>query len=182
MRSARMPLKHRSKQNGMVLFVALILLVILSLLGVTAARMQTVEERMARNEDNRQTGAQAAEAALRNAEDGLLAGLYTNFPANANGLYDLTATAGSVVPTINWQTATPATVLPYAGPNLNAIPANAQVPKFVIENLPPVAVPGESINQVQYAAPTTPVAVYRVTANGQGADQTASTTLQSIFR
>jgi type IV pilus assembly protein PilX len=182
MRTARMTSHHRPKQTGMVLFVALILLVILSLLGVTAARMQTVEERMARNEDNRQTGAQAAEAALRNAEAGLLAGLFSNFAANTNGLYDLAPSAGSVVSGINWPAAAAPAVLTYAGPNLNAIPTNARLPKYVIESLPPVAVPGESINQVQYAAPTTPVAVYRVTANGQGADQTASTTLQSIFR
>jgi type IV pilus assembly protein PilX len=166
----------------MILFVALILLVILSLIGVTAARMQTVEERMARNEDNRLTGAQAAEAALRNAEAGLLSGIYSNFAANANGLYDLAPSAGSVVSSINWQTANAPTVMNYGGPALSAIPTSAQAPKYVIESLPPVAVPGESINQVQYAAPTTPVAVYRVTANGQGADQTSSTTLQSIFR
>jgi type IV pilus assembly protein PilX len=187
MKRPNMSENRRSKQTGIVLFVALILLVILSLLGVTAARMQTVEERMARNEDNRQTGAQAAEAALRNAEGGILAGIYSTFSANANGLYELTPSAGSVVSGINWQTAGAATVLSYTGPtntgpNLSSIPAGAQAPKYVIESLPPVAVPGESINQVQYAAPTTPVAVYRVTANGQGADQTSSTTLQSIFR
>jgi len=187
MRDPSMHLNRRSKQTGAVLFVALILLLILSLLGVTAARMQTVEERMARNEDNRQTGAQAAEAALRNAEAGLLAGLYTNFAANTNGLYELTPANGSVVSGINWQTAAAPTVLSYTspsntGPALNAIPANARTPTYVIESLPPVAVPGDSIDSVQYAAPTTPVAVYRVTANGQGADGTSSTTLQSIFR
>jgi type IV pilus assembly protein PilX len=192
MKRSNMSQNRRSKQTGIVLFVALILLVILSLLGVTAARMQTVEERMARNEDNRQTGAQAAEAALRNAEGGILAGIYSTFSANANGLYELNPSAGSVasgagVSGISWQTAGAATVLSYTGPtntgpNLSSIPAGAQAPKYVIESLPPVAVPGESINQVQYAAPTTPVAVYRVTANGQGADQTSSTTLQSIFR
>ena len=69
-------LKSPSQQRGVVLFVALILLLILSLLGVTAARMQTTEERMARNEDNRQIGAQAAEAALRAAETGLTTGVY----------------------------------------------------------------------------------------------------------
>ena len=81
------------------MFVALILLLILSLLGVTAARMQTTEERMARNEDNRQIGAQAAEAALRAAEAGLTSGLYaaSQFSANANGFYELNPTTGSVL-------------------------------------------------------------------------------------
>jgi type IV pilus assembly protein PilX len=190
MRSHRSPNKNRAGQRGVVLFIALILLLILSLLGVTAARMQTVEERMARNEDNRQTGAQAAEAALRSAEAGLLTGIYTNFTANTGGQYTLDATQGSVVPgstpqgtpTFQWKTATAANVLTYAGPALTQIPSGAQLPKFIIESMPPVAMPGDPVNQVQYAAPTPPVAVYRITANGQGSDQTSATTLQSIFR
>jgi type IV pilus assembly protein PilX len=165
---------RRSAQSGVVLFVALILLLILSLIGVTAARLQTVEERMARNENNHQLAEQAAEAAL-------LSGVYTNFTANTNGLYTLTPSSGSVItPTFNWGNA--AAVLPYAGPALTQVPAGAQQPKFVIENLPAVAMPGESINDVQYAAPTTPVTVYRVTAMGQGADLSSTTTIQSIVR
>lgn len=174
------PNRRRSAQSGVVLFVALILLLILSLIGVTAARLQTVEERMARNENNHQLAEQGAEAALRAAEGGLLSGLYTNFAANTNGLYELTPSNGSIVTTVNWNNA--AAVLPYPGPALAQVPAGAQQPKFIIENLPAVAMPGESINDVQYAAPTTPVTVYRVTATGQGADSTSTTTIQSIVR
>lgn len=175
----RSPIR-RSAESGVVLFVALILLLILSLIGVTAARLQTVEERMARNEDNHQLAEQAAEAALRAAEGGLLSGVYTNFSANTNGLYTLTPSSGSIVTIVNWSN--PAAVLPYAGPALASVPAGAQQPKFIIENLPAVAMPGDSINDVQYAAPTTPVTVYRVTATGQGADSTSTTTIQSIIR
>ena len=171
---------RRSAQSGVVLFIALILLLILSLIGVTAARLQTVEERMARNENNHQLAEQSAEAALRGAEGGLLGGIYTDFTANTNGLYTLTPTSGSWVTIVNWNNA--AAVLPYAGPALTQVPAGAQQPKFMIENLPAVAMPGQSINDVQYAAPTTPVTVYRVTATGQGADQTSTTTIQSIVR
>jgi type IV pilus assembly protein PilX len=187
--SQRSPRTNPSNQRGVVLFVALILLLILSLLGVTAARMQTTEERMARNEDNRQIGAQAAEAALRAAEAGLTSGVYASsqFSANANGLYELTPSAGSVVPTLSWSTA--GSAITYSPtdplnpmPALSALPAAAQSPKYVIENLPAVAMPGDSINQVQYASPVSPVTVYRVTANGTGADSSTTTLLQSIFR
>jgi type IV pilus assembly protein PilX len=180
---------NRSRQSGVVLFVALILLVILSLIGVTAARLQTVEERMARNEDNRQTGAQAAEAALRSAESGLLAGDWNsaNFAQQSNGLYELVAASGSVVSTINWQTAGSATVFLYSNavnpaPQLSAIQPNAQTPKYIIENLPAVALPGQPIATVQYGQPTDPLSVFRITAYGQGADQTSTTMLQSIYR
>lgn len=166
-----------SKQRGVVLFVALILLLILSLLGVTAARMQTVEERMARNEDNHQLGAQSAEAGLRGAETGLLTGIYTNFAANANGLYAPVLSNGSPVSTLNWTTA-----LPYAGPPLTALPAASQTPKFVIENLPSVAVAGDDISVTSLNPASPPVTVYRVTAQGVGADGTSTTTLQSIVR
>src|ERR1700683_77089 len=168
------------KERGIVLFVALIFLLILSLLGVTAARMQTSEERMARNDDNRQLGAQAAEAALRNAESGLLSGLYTNFTANTNGLYDPTWSNGSPVPTLNWSSAS--AVLTYAGPALASIPAASQSPKFVIESLPSIAAAGDDIARTSMSAPSPPVPVYRVTAQGVGADGTSTTTLQSIVR
>jgi type IV pilus assembly protein PilX len=178
-----------SSERGVVLFVALILLLILSLIGVTAARMQTTEERMARNEDNRQIGAQAAEAALRAAEAGLTSGVYaaSQFSSNTNGLYELNPAAGSVIPTLTWSA--PGAAITYSPtdplnpmPALSSLPAAAQSPKYAIENLPAVAMPGDSINQVQYASPVSPVTVYRVTANGTGADNSTTTILQSIFR
>jgi type IV pilus assembly protein PilX len=183
-------LKPTSQQRGVVLFVALILLLILSVLGVTAARMQTTEERMARNEDNRQIGAQAAEAALRSAEAGLSNGLYgaSQFSGNTNGFYELNPAIGSVLqqaaPSV-WSTAGATITYPDPAnpmPALSALPAAAQSPKYIIENLPAVAMPGDSINQVQYATPVSPVTVYRVTANASGADSSSTTILQSIFR
>jgi type IV pilus assembly protein PilX len=174
------PLRSRPKQSGVVMFVALILLLILSLLGVTAARMQTVEERMARNDDNRQLGAQVAEAALRSAEDGLLTGLYTNFAGNTAGLYDPLLSNGSPVTPAIWSTA--GATLPYAGPPLASVPAASQAPKIVIENLPAVAIAGDDISMSSLNPASPPVTVYRVSAQGVGADGTSTTTLQSIFR
>ena len=162
-----------------MLFVALILLLILSLLGVTAARMQTVEERMARNDDNRQLGAQAAEAGLRSAENGLLTGIYTNFAGNTGGLYAPLLSNGSPLTGMDWTV--PANTLPYAGPTLSAVPM-PQAPKIVIENLPSVAVAGEDISVTSLNPGSPPVTVYRVTAQGVGADGTSTSTLQSIVR
>jgi type IV pilus assembly protein PilX len=169
---------HRShptirRDKGAVLFVSLILLLILSLLAVGAARMQTVEERIARNEDNRQVSAGAAEAALRNVEAGLQSGIYTGF-GSSPGLYNLTSELttynASVVPTLNWTS--PTAVLTYTGPAfaLPTVPA----PKFVIESLPPVVSKGNALNGSK-ARP-----VYRITVQGTGADKTSTTTVQSI--
>ncbi len=179
MRNHSYPLGASCKQSGVVMFIALILLLILSLLGVTAARMQTVEERMARNDNNRQLGAQAAEAALRAAEVGILTGLYVNFAGNTNGLYAPLLSAGSPLTGMNW--AAPAATLPYAGPALNNLPAPSQAPKAVIETMPPVAVAGDDISVTGLNSPT-PVSVFRVTTQGVGADNSSTTMLQTIVR
>lgn len=182
MKATPMRLRARpvtDRQSGVVLFVALILLLILSLLGVTAARMQTVEERMARNDDNRQLGAQAAEAGLRSAENGLSTGIYTNFAGNTAGLYAPLLSNGSPLTGMDWTV--PSNTLPYAGPALSAV-LMPQAPKIVIENLPSVAVAGDDISVTSLNPASPPVTVYRVTAQGVGADGTSTTTLQSIVR
>jgi type IV pilus assembly protein PilX len=178
MRHHQFPLTPSSKQSGVVLFVALILLLILSLLGVTAARMQTVEERMARNDSNRQLGAQAAEAALRAAETGLLNGLYS-FTAGNPGLLSPDLTQGSPLTGMDWSVA--ANSFSYPGPALTNLPTPSRTPKVVIENLNPVAGAGQNIAVVGLNGPP-PVTVYRVTAQGVGADGTSTTTLQTIVR
>jgi type IV pilus assembly protein PilX len=178
MRNHRFPLSQSSKQSGVVMFVALILLLILSLLGVTAARMQTVEERMARNDNNRQISAQAAEAALRAAEIGLLNGIYS-FTAGNPGLLSPDLTTGSPVTGMDWSVA--ANSFAYPGPALTNLPPPSRTPKIVIENLNPVAGAGQNIQVVGLNGPP-PVTVYRVTAQGVGADNSSTTTLQSIIR
>jgi type IV pilus assembly protein PilX len=177
MRSYSIPLKA-SKQRGVVMFVALILLLILSLLGVTAARMQTVEERMARNDHNRQIGQQSAEAALRAGESGIFTGIYSAF-GTAPGLYTPDFSVGSPITTMDWSNA--ANYTPYAGPPLANLPPTVPAPKIVIEVMPPAALAGTNIG-AQSLTSSTLVQVYRVTVQGVGADNTTTTTLQSIVR
>jgi type IV pilus assembly protein PilX len=59
-------------QQGAVLVVALLFLVILTLLGTTVAQMSSLEERMSRNMRDRSIAMQAAELALRDAERDVL--------------------------------------------------------------------------------------------------------------
>ena len=56
------------RQAGAVLITGLIFLAVLTILGVTSARMSTLEERMSGNMRDRSVAMQAAEAALRDAE------------------------------------------------------------------------------------------------------------------
>lgn len=59
-------------QRGATLITGLIFLVVLTLIGVTAARMSSLEERMAGNLRDRSLAMQAAELALRDAERDIL--------------------------------------------------------------------------------------------------------------
>jgi len=60
---------NRHKQHGVALAIALILLVIMTLLGLSGVRTVGLEEKMASNTYDRSLAFQAAEAALRAGED-----------------------------------------------------------------------------------------------------------------
>jgi type IV pilus assembly protein PilX len=174
------------RQRGAILFVALVMLLILTLIGVTAARLQTSEESMARNDHNHQLAIQSAEAALRSAESSIWNGMYTpaDFASNANGLFELgtevsTGVGTSYADTIDWNN--PGTTSKtYSGPALSAVPTPASPAQVIIENLPPVARAGEPLCSASYGS-SQACTVYRVTAHATGGDSTASATLQSIF-
>jgi type IV pilus assembly protein PilX len=180
----RVSRKH--SQAGAVLFVALILLVIVTLIGVTAARLQTGEEAMARNEHNHQLAMQTAEATLRSAESALWNGIYgdADFAGNANGLFELNweisnGPLGSYADTPNWWNGTVSKS--YAGPALSALPASPSAPQVIIESLTPVAIPGSPLCGAGYP-PSPACSIYRITAHAQGGDSTSNSTVQSIFR
>lgn len=75
-------------QRGVVLLVALVLLLVLTVTGLSAMRLTSVEERMTANFSDRNIAFQSAEAALRDAEQFLdgkdyqLENLYTDCSAN----------------------------------------------------------------------------------------------------
>jgi len=160
----------RKHQSGVVLFVALMLLLILSMIGVTVARMQTVEERMARNDNNGQRAAQAAEAALRNAETVLgNAPTVGTFAGDTAGYYAVSPTTGSLIPSLNWND--PTKVASYTGPALTTVPTP---PRVAMELMGYGAVPGDDLS----SAPPT----YRVTVQALNAEGNPSVMLQSIYR
>ena len=180
----------RSRQRGAVLYIALILLLILTIIGIAAARLQTGEVVMARHDHNHPLALQGAEAALRDAEINLADGTWTipQFAGNTNGLYMLSLEAqgglpsglpGSIVEQINWNAPAPNTAMTYTGPALANAPTTPVATQVIIEDLPPVARAGDPLctpsNQTQSCA------VYRVTAHAVGGDASASATVQSII-
>src|SRR6201987_1829061 len=146
-RSAR---SARSRQQGAVLYIALILLMILTIIGIAAARLQTGEAVMARNDHNHQLALQAAEAALRNVEINLAGGNWSvaQFAANANGLYVLSTEVqgglpsgipGSIADQINWNASFPSpnpAAMTYTGPALANTAASPVPTQGILEKLP----------------------------------------------
>jgi type IV pilus assembly protein PilX len=172
-----------ARQKGMVLFLGLIFLLILTLIGITVAQLQTAEERMARNDHNHLLAMQAAEAALRDAEFNLNATPCVDFSAaNTNGQYQLQTDSGSILDTFNWESHAASDITAYAGPALSHAPASSRTPEYLIENLPPAALPRDgSISMQTYGNATVRISVCRITAHAFGGDASAQATLQSIY-
>ncbi|HTW75538.1 MAG TPA: PilX N-terminal domain-containing pilus assembly protein [Steroidobacteraceae bacterium] len=168
--------RTRAGQRGVVLFTALILLVILTLVGVMLTRMQTVEEQISENDQDHQLAIQAAEAALRFAEVGLFNGTYTAFAGNNGGMYTWESGLPDAYTQYVLGTSPASMVLSYGGP---ALPV-ASTPVFLIENMPAAAIQGSSLAMQQYGAPTPPVSIFRITAYSYGGDQSSTAELQEI--
>jgi Tfp pilus assembly protein PilX len=108
----------------------------------------------------------------------------TDFSQNTAGLYTLIPADGSI--SNAWLTgamiAGPTTVLTYAGAPLTSVTL-AQPPQYVVELLPPVAAPGDSLgNPGAYSSPQAPIQIFRITAQAVGGDGTATVTVQSVYR
>jgi type IV pilus assembly protein PilX len=179
---------HRSRQRGAVLFVSLILLLILTIIGVTAARMQTGEAVMARNDHNHQLAVQSAEAVLRDVEANLINANYTpaQLTQNLNGFYTLAMEVAPPGPGASFADTMPnANAMAYTGPALTgtalaplaASPTAAQV---IVEQLPAVTGRGGALNGLPYGTNSSNLG-YRVTAYAGGGDSSASATLQSVL-
>lgn len=159
------------RQRGLALIVGLLILLLITIIGVTAMRSTTMEEHMAGNMQRRDASFQAAEAALRAGEKKLNAATLPAFNGT-NGYYP--ASSPSQKPrweTINWSD--PSAVIQYKG-TLNHASAS-----YFIERLPIAYGPAQSVNA---SAPATRLSGYRVTARGVDANGNAVVILQSTYK
>jgi Tfp pilus assembly protein PilX len=167
------------EQRGVVLFTALVLLLILTMVGVLLARSESVEESISENDQDHELALQAAEATLRYAEAGLYGGAYLQpqFVGNANGLY--TWQSGTTDWFQQYNLGSPAgTLITYAGGV--TLPVVSPGPAFMVEKMPAATLPGEALGAAQYNAPTPPINVYRITAYSYGGDKNTTAEVQEI--
>jgi type IV pilus assembly protein PilX len=159
------------RQSGAILIISLIMLLVLTMLGVSTVKSTVIGERMAGHFVNKQNSFDAAEAALREGEDTADAfpiyaptdgtgGLYVPAPGN-DPVWEASATA--------WQARADSTL---AGV--------AQQPVYVIEYLG--GVPRDDNCLLDAEASTNADCwryAYRVSARGWGANVNARTMTQS---
>jgi type IV pilus assembly protein PilX len=174
-------------QHGVALITGLIFLVVLTLIGITAARMAGLEERMSGNMRDRSLAVQAAEMALRDAERDIRGGAgitrapaisgisnfvsactnglcYNGIQGNADGVdWNVTPIWSTVdmtaAPSVAYGTNTGAT----------AIAGIWGQPRYIIEGIKKV----ETGEVVYY---------YRITTRAVGANPNTVVWLQEVFR
>lgn len=165
----------RPSQQGAVLFIALIMLLVMTLIGVTSMSSTLMEERMAGNMREINIAFQSAEAALREGEKYLEGATLPSFNGT-NGLYK-PATAGNPQVwdvTANWS-ATGTGSRAYTG----TIAELAEQPRYMIEELPAVPAPGGTTTS---DTPAPDTGMYRVTARSFGRSDTTIIMLQSTYK
>ena len=150
------------RQRGVVLAVGLIILVVMTLLGVTAMRSSTVEEIMAGNLKDRNVAFQGTEAGLRAGEAALNGGATAASTALPNpAVWDGQSPAPTAtVSTGDWPAAPHQAPVYHLGPAFEA------------------RLPGEITYGTHESAPRT---IYPVTAYSEGATGSAAVVLQSYF-
>ncbi|MCZ6618316.1 MAG: PilX N-terminal domain-containing pilus assembly protein [Gammaproteobacteria bacterium] len=168
-----------SKQAGVTLIISLVMLLVLTIAGVSAVQTTSIEERMARNTHDRLIAFQAAESALREGErflqnnvnstalftDGGANGLWTTAPFNAQERWK-----GNI-----WGAGSPQSVEVSA-----AVLGVAQQPRFIVEWLATVQrEENPSLLGSSYSAVFDRIEVFRVTARGVGGSPNARVMLQS---
>ncbi|HKJ75770.1 MAG TPA: PilX N-terminal domain-containing pilus assembly protein [Gammaproteobacteria bacterium] len=161
--------------RGSTLVVALFILLLLSILGVSAMQTTVLQERMAGNLRDKQLSFQAAEAALREGETWLRDTVALPQFAGANGRYQ---PDNGLWKDIDWSDTSAVIVYPdnAANPTIDQV---AGQPRYYIEELPAADLPGESM--VDGYQPNQNNPSYRITARGVGGSSSAVSVLQSTY-
>lgn len=179
------------KQRGATFVTGLIFLVVLTMFGVTAMKTASMEERMSGNLRDRNLALQAAEMALRYAEQHIRDNdPTTNTPSPIDGVVDFDTIctaglcyygAGTEAPSPAWTTyCTPDCPLNYVTGTVfrvngvtytaPALPAGLLAPTYIIEGIKKTP-PGSGERYY-----------YRITVRAQGFRQGTVVQLQEIFR
>ncbi|WP_165770051.1 pilus assembly PilX family protein [Thauera propionica] len=164
-------MRLRASQHGAVLIIGLIMLLVVTMIGLTAMQTSTQQERMAGNLHDRNLATQAAEATVRVAEEALTAGLFPFTVSLVNGRFDIESVGTSAPDPLLDDWAANRVVLS-ADERVRA--ATAAV--YRIEKLPNI-----SFTNTLEAGKNKELEVFTVTARAQGARANTVSIIQNTY-
>lgn len=166
------------KQRGAALIVSLLILLVMTLIGLSGMQTTVLEERMAGNFKNRNLAFQSAESALREGEEFLrTTPILPSFNGTTLGLYQPTTTGQPRWHDDNtdWSSgALPDGVITYGG----ALAEVAASPGYIIEEMLPVL---ESTGSLETGT-ALEHRYYRVTSRAVGGTTSAVVMLQATYK
>lgn len=169
-----------TQQQGAVLVISMIILLLLTVLAVTSMQTSTLEERMAGNTRDRQLALAAAEAGLKDAEDFLLTVAATGFfdTDGSDGLYD--DSYQEIWNTVDWD-GDPTGSTGYKTGTLSGGDLAAP-PKYVIQHIITSGTEEDRTNLGNYDDGTGAgrIGLFRVTSRGTGTTTTSAVVLQTV--
>jgi type IV pilus assembly protein PilX len=177
------PSPVRRRERGAVLVVGLVMVLLISIIGLSAIRGSNLQEAIAGNMRERNLAFQAAESALRLGEGAIADTKKRPLINDRNGLYNDTykTPASSILSfaSADWISAEKVTI---AALDLAYV---KRPPSYVVEQLDPdlgagAAMEGSAID-VEGMQNTGDITPYRVTARGFGAGENSVKTLQTSY-
>lgn len=168
------------RQDGVALFIALVVLLIITVLGISGLQTTSMEERMAAGARDHDIAFQSAEAALAQGEafvEGLGPGGLAQFTSNSNGLYDTAPAAGEPDrwETVDWSSGS----IPTVGTSIAGVVSQ---PKYIVEHMTTLLAEDDSLNISNLGTPIgAPTEIFRVTSYSQGGSARAKVMLQATY-
>ena len=182
LRSTTSSLNKLSTQQGVALFISLVLLLVLTIAGVSAVQTTSLEERMARNTHDHLLAFQSAESALREAEGWILANINSTGQFANNGANGLWTSMPYDEVDQRWEEDIWADGSGQSIGVVNVVDGVASQPRFIVEWVATVQ-RDENANMLgsSYNAVFDRIEIFRITARGVGGTANARVMLQGTF-
>ena len=165
----------KGREGGSVLIVSILILIVLSLLGLTAVRTTTLEEKMAGNLRDENLAFQSAESALRAAEVFTESVVSTNAFNDTGGLYSKATADPDYLAAATWSASRSAA---YSG----TIAGVATQPRYIIKYVGADTSNRGALNIGGYGNQQAgSLNSFRITARGTGGRDTTQVTLQEFY-
>ncbi len=166
----------KTHQSGVVLITTLVLLLVMTMIGLSGMQVTSLEEKMASNMRDVNLAFQAAESALRAGEEVVLQPTLPSFDKDGtNGMYSTTSTENildNLTVTALWAAANKAE---FNAANFAGLAVN---PNYIIEEMIVSGGGGSSLDGSSFST----TGYYRITSRATGGTTTAVAVLQSVFK